>query len=516
MKRHLARLGAILFLTSACGNNAELEPTYRSRAELLDPETCKECHANHYGEWAGSMHAYASQDPVFLAMNRRGQEETGGRLGNFCVNCHAPLAVHENATTDGLNLAQLPKYLQGINCYYCHNVEAVEGTHNNPLRLSNDVTMRARFEDPVPNPAHRSGYSPLFSGAKAESAQLCGSCHDIVLPTPLAPAAVELERTFAEWTGSVFAPTHAPSPSALATCNSCHMPNPGKTEPIAEGPGLKVIPRSRHPHQLAGVDVALERFPDTGNSTEDARVLADQSDAIQRLLNITLRIDICVQVLSPDTSAVHITLDNANAGHNWPTGATQDRRAWVEVIAYKGEAPIYQSGVVADGQPVLSGSSDPDLWQFRDFTFDAENKEAHMFWQVARKEIGTIPAQVTNDSSKEAYYLTHAVRRFPALQASSIPGIPDRVTVRVRIRPVGLEVLDDLVATSHLDPAVKSLIPTFDLLPNKDNASHPGLAALDKVSMEWSAGTRASKLFYARPDFTTRPQKDCVGMPKGP
>ena len=30
---------------------------------------------------------------VFLAMNERGQRETGGQLGPFCVNCHAPLAV---------------------------------------------------------------------------------------------------------------------------------------------------------------------------------------------------------------------------------------------------------------------------------------------------------------------------------------------------------------------------------------------------------------------------------------
>jgi hypothetical protein len=39
------------------------------------------------------MHAYAAEDPVFLAMNARGQRETQGALGAFCVNCHAPLAV---------------------------------------------------------------------------------------------------------------------------------------------------------------------------------------------------------------------------------------------------------------------------------------------------------------------------------------------------------------------------------------------------------------------------------------
>ena len=51
------------------------------------------------------MHAYAAEDPVFLAMNQRLQRETGGALGDFCVRCHAPMAVREGATRDGLDLA---------------------------------------------------------------------------------------------------------------------------------------------------------------------------------------------------------------------------------------------------------------------------------------------------------------------------------------------------------------------------------------------------------------------------
>src|SRR4051812_33503500 len=127
---------------------------YFEREQLLDPETCRACHADHYQEWAGSMHAYASQDPVFLAMNRRGQEETQGALAGFCVNCPAPLALREGATSDGLNLEQLPKHLQGINCYFCHNTDAVLGSHDNPLHLSGDATLRGGITDPRPNAAH--------------------------------------------------------------------------------------------------------------------------------------------------------------------------------------------------------------------------------------------------------------------------------------------------------------------------------------------------------------------------
>ena len=48
------------------------------------------------------MHAYASDDPVFRAMNQRAQRETSGALGDFCVKCHAPMAVQKALTTDGL------------------------------------------------------------------------------------------------------------------------------------------------------------------------------------------------------------------------------------------------------------------------------------------------------------------------------------------------------------------------------------------------------------------------------
>src|SRR4029079_17849485 len=82
--------------------------------ELQDPQTCNECHPKHVQQWSGSMHAYASDDPVFVAMNKRGQRETGGALGTFCVKCHAPMAV-ELGLTSGADFdpAQLPPSARG-------------------------------------------------------------------------------------------------------------------------------------------------------------------------------------------------------------------------------------------------------------------------------------------------------------------------------------------------------------------------------------------------------------------
>ena len=110
-----------------------------TRAQLLDPETCKGCHPMHYREWSGSMHAYSARDPVFVAMNKRGQRETHGQLGDFCIRCHAPMAVVEKSTRDGLDLATgCPARTARRELLFCHNVAGVEGDHNGMLHLANE------------------------------------------------------------------------------------------------------------------------------------------------------------------------------------------------------------------------------------------------------------------------------------------------------------------------------------------------------------------------------------------
>src|SRR5690348_14714558 len=111
--RALALLSAwSLLALGACKSSAgEPQAVATAPEELQNPETCASCHPQHYREWASSMHAYAADDPLFLAMNRRGQREAA--IGPFCVNCHAPIAVRSGATTDGLNLEELPRRLKG-------------------------------------------------------------------------------------------------------------------------------------------------------------------------------------------------------------------------------------------------------------------------------------------------------------------------------------------------------------------------------------------------------------------
>src|SRR5262245_50640383 len=162
-RRWRAALGLLAALVpSACSSKSDDESgSTLPRAELIKPETCQECHADHYREWSGSMHAYSADDPVFRAMNRRGQEETQGALGDFCVRCHAPMALHEAATTDGLNLDDVPAELHGVTCYFCHDAVRVTDTHNAPIELADDTTLRGGIGDPVDRKSTRLNSSHL-------------------------------------------------------------------------------------------------------------------------------------------------------------------------------------------------------------------------------------------------------------------------------------------------------------------------------------------------------------------
>ncbi|HEX8794326.1 MAG TPA: multiheme c-type cytochrome [Polyangiaceae bacterium] len=430
---------------AACGTSSTGSTSaFLSRDAMLDPQTCQGCHPNHYAQWQVSMHAGASDDPVFRAMNARGQRETNGQLGSFCIKCHAPMALAEGATKDGTNLDSVPQKLRGITCFFCHTINQVTGTHDAAVSLSGDLVMRGEITDPVASTAHASAHDDLQDRTRAEGATMCGACHDIV-----APPGAHIERTFAEWQASIF------SQQPLGdTCSQCHMQQSASKGPVAQVSGETLPARYTYAHDFPGVDVALPGYPGAG---------ADKN-AIVEFLQATLQGALCVT----QTGGIRVIVDNVDAGHFWPSGAAQDRRAWAEVIATKGGKTIYQSGVVPDGTAVTSipSTTDPDLWLLRDCMFDGSGKQVDMFWQAASTEGNELPAPVTFMMTDPNFYKTHIVQSFPRALGSGLPQIPDQVTLRIRLQPIGLDVLQDLVSSGDLkDKTILQNMPTWDVVP---------------------------------------------------
>lgn len=428
-KRRTALALVVLSLAAlGCGDD---QPSL-SRAELLDSETCRECHPRHVEEWESSMHAYASDDPVFLAMNERGQQEAD--LGEFCVQCHAPMAVADGATTDGLNLDEVPRELKGVTCFFCHTVEDIDDDHNNGLVLADDTVMRGGFANATKNPAHATTYSPLHDRLDQESTDMCGSCHDIVTP-----AGVHLERTFLEWQESFF---NRPHTQGGLSCGNCHMVG-DEDEVVADFEG--VSSRTYHEHTFPGIDVALTEWP--GKDLQLAGIERDLKGVIIPIL--------CVN--PAEGGKIEYDLENFGAGHMLPSGASADRRMWAEIRATLGGTPVLESGIVADGQAVAeAAASDPKFWQLRDFATDDNGDDAHFFWEVRNVDSELLKPLVTLDRNDPLF--PHSTRRDFTLDGQPLP---DRVEARVLIRPIGLEIIDELIASGHLDASFRDKFPTF-------------------------------------------------------
>ena len=354
-------------LALSCSDDAVEEPL--TRAQLLDPSACKDCHPTHFKQWSGSMHAYAADDPVFLAMNKRGQRETKGKLGDLCVKCHAPMAVREGLTTDGLNLEEIPQHLKGVTCVFCHSATDVTADHNGAVQTNINGVMRAGLSKPLATAAHEHKYSLLHDGGHLDSSKLCGSCHDVKLEND-----VHLERTFAEWKGTLFS---QPTLGQQASCNACHMHKTfGRA---ADVPGAEI--RRLHSHDFPGVDIAITDFPN--------REL--QRKHVQDDLDTTVVAQLCVEITETAETRVEVFLQNVAAGHSFPSGAALDRRAWVELKANKGGKALLHSGVVKDDEPVADSSD--GVWLLRDQGFDSKNNEAHMFGMSTRSSPTSCPGR---------------------------------------------------------------------------------------------------------------------------
>ncbi len=450
---------------AGCGSGSG-SPTL-SQSALMDPLTCQGCHPAQYQEWAGSMHAYATDDPVFRAMNQRAQRESDNALGTFCVSCHAPVAVREG-TTDGTNLDGLTQSEKGVTCYFCHSITSVTGTHNNPLTLAANGELFGPFTDPVPGSPHNVSYSRLLDGATSDSANACGSCHDI---QNLQGAHVE--RTFAEWTTTTLSQTPGGQ-----SCAQCHMV-------ASDGAVSTTTPnkiRRVHSHMFPAVDLAVGDFPATGDGNGNVAPQNDaQRAAATAFLSTAIQQTLC---LNPVTHKLLLTLDNVGAsGHGWPSGATPDRRAWVELTAYQAGNVIYASGntdpvgAFPSALPFEGSSPDPDLWLIRDCLYDASGAEVQMFWQAATlAPSNQLPGLLIQNVNDPTTFQTHFMLQYPSNGA--LPATPDEVKVTVHLQAIGDDVLASLVDSGDLDATVPPQIAryalgggaTLDWTPTASNA----------------------------------------------
>lgn len=368
-------LSAFFLFLSACSKNENLPtppddntPQFKV-TDFTAPEQCASCHPNHFNEWRGSMHAYAFVDPVFFAMHERGQQETNGKLDQFCTKCHSAIASLAGETPPFFNRNALsPISNHGVQCDLCHTITKINNTNNADFELTPGNTKYGSLANPAANSFHQSAFNAEF-----DRSRFCGSCHEVKNTFN-----VLVEETYGEWNRAALA-------GMSFDCQDCHMPTYAG-QAATGGPQRDKL----HRHYFTGVDVPLVDFPDAALHQQMAETLLKKS--------ADLSVSSPATIAAGDTLKTFVTVANKyqgvfSAGHSLPSGVTAERQMWIAITARdQGGRVLYQSGQLdangdlLDQHSALAPNTDPDLTIFRQIMRDENGKEVLFFWQARSVE----------------------------------------------------------------------------------------------------------------------------------
>lgn len=365
-----AAVGGACLLASIPSSAAPTQPGELVNP-ILPPSTCELCHG--YGNalvhdddpdyaplrtWQGSMMANAARDPVFWAGVAVASVDGPGET-ELCIRCHAPRAF-----LDGHGQITAIEELQsdedeGVECEFCHRTMDDGVTPPGNARyviddvLVDGINVPRRgpwdYSDGVPEPPH----TWLFDEYLGTS-RLCGTCHDVTTSTErVDDAGVGMgvsfneQRTYSEWLGSAYA-----TPGAdFRSCQDCHMPavadKPGCTAHLNQfshaaggrrhdlvGANRFMVGVIRDEYGSAGANLIADFFFDNTIAAIDEFLPTAASLAVQGPAEVDLDVGF------PDLA---VTVTN-HSGHKLPSGYSEGRVMWIEVLAdYQGQR-VYSSG----------------------------------------------------------------------------------------------------------------------------------------------------------------------------
>ena len=360
-------------------------------------EDCAACHPMQAEEWRGSM-MHAAGSPTFAAFEIAVNRATGGIFAHgsgtaaegFCAGCHLPVGVRDDslARFDPADPEAYPGPVaeasevgrEGLTCDFCHSV-----THQDRSvtpGLDGVGTARALIADPD---GPKGG--PLLDPQSPHSAEhrefltqsdFCGTCHDVrngVTDQQTGEPFLRIEDAFSEWRASPWSGDDNPT-GAPVRCQDCHMSlfpfAPPGTRPltaVAVFPADSPTDRPHANHAFTAVSTPLiddPRFPNV-----DAPGLNDrfgyplgQQQRREAMLRAacTMSLNGTASAIEPGarTLPVLVTVENVGAGHRVPTGFSQEREVWIELIVEDDLGPIYASGVLVDQAHPETGEAVPD------------------------------------------------------------------------------------------------------------------------------------------------------------
>lgn len=324
--------GALLMILASSQNILGKEPEKPVTAQLnpggiSSSLECGKCHKDIYKTWKNSLHAEATDNPVFKTAYLQAYFERGDEARKTCLKCHAPIAFLNNDLTLSQNVTR-----EGINCDYCHSIaEILPGGPRFEFNLLKQGPLQN-----VTSPVHPTRFNALF-----KQSQFCGGCHEYKSAN-----GVKLIETYSEW-------MQGPYPAKGKQCQSCHM--------------MKVAGKI--------VTHEVQQTPENEISSHD---IAGGHSISKREESIDIKIVVTNTFKQKVEVTVNIT--NKGAGHKIPTGIPSKKIVLqVSIQSKTGETyqmhqKTYQKVLEdADGNPV---TSDTDLLMGKAVKIISDNRIA--------------------------------------------------------------------------------------------------------------------------------------------
>lgn len=330
------------------------QPGSTDTLNALGATECRQCHASVselrpvplFKEWAGSMMAHSARDPIFyasLAVANKYSANVGINIGEFCIRCHSPTGWLAGRSEDITGRSLMGTDLDGVQCDYCHRMAnpllpdssvpdmifEVPGIGNGMHVVQRSLFPKRGPYDSLPGP-HATRVD-LFQ----KQGDMCGVCHDVSNPfqagyqgqiTNPPHSYGPLERTYSEWLMSDF-----PARGDSGSCQSCHM-----RKTVGYGCAYSSAPLRQDlaQHDLTGgntfvPDILRDFWPEL-----DSIALAGGKQRATETLQRAARLEASARH-SPDSSAVLADVRITNlTGHKLPTGYSEGKRMWLEVIGF--------------------------------------------------------------------------------------------------------------------------------------------------------------------------------------
>ena len=351
--------------------------------------------AEPFRNWSGSMMAHSARDPMSWAAITVANQDAGSG-GDLCIRCHSPAGWlgGRSVPTDGSALAIFSTDFEGVTCHVCHRlVNPVYEAGQSPaddLAILDDLAVQGLLPTQPgnaqyvidPDDRRRGPYdlgknfffhdwrqSPFH-----KTSQLCADCHDVSNPaytrqpngsyllnamdTPHPTGdkfdMFPLERTYSEWSNSAYAaapgvetdgrfgcpPDEQTLDITCRSCQDCHMPDQVSPGCVVGGfPDHDDMPA----HFLNGGNTWVINAVATLYSDGDGGPLFDpiytDDDTGLTPAYVTDSLDRVTQMLRNASDMeltqlggkLNVRIINA-CGHKLPTGYTDGRRMWLNVL----------------------------------------------------------------------------------------------------------------------------------------------------------------------------------------